>query len=85
LQTTIHYNIDASGRARTTFVEGMFKSEGEAKKAAKALLLDGTVTKGDSVQFNIYGGQDEWGNDEDVVVHAVGINGENILIGSTKN
>jgi len=85
LQTTIHYNIDASGNARTTTIEGTYKSEGEAKKAAETVLLDGVVKKKDFAEYDVYEGQDEWGYSKEVVVHAVGVGGENILIGVVKN
>jgi hypothetical protein len=85
LQTTINYNIDASGNARTTTVEGTFKSEVEAKKAAETVLLDGAVKKEDFAEYDVYHGQDEWGYGEEIIVHAVGVGGENILIGVVKN
>jgi hypothetical protein len=85
LQTTIHYNIDASGDARTTSIEGTFRAENEAKKAAEVILLDGTVTKGDFAVYEVFEGQEEWGHGEEVVVHAVGFSGENIVIGVAKN
>jgi hypothetical protein len=85
MQTTIHYNVDASGTARTTTIEGTYRSEGEAKKVAATVLLSDDVKKEDFAEYDVYEGQDEWGYGEEVVVHAVGVSGENILVGVVKN
>ena len=83
LQTTIFYNKDASGALRETNIEGTFKTYNEARVAAKSILLneeDG-LTKESWAEYDELPLEEntwEWG--DNVVVHAVGLNGENVIL-----
>ncbi len=85
LQTTIFYDKDRSGACRETNVEGSWKSYNKARIAAAKVLLDEDVAKSDFVKYDENKGQDDWEYGEDVVVHAVGANGENILVSMLKS
>jgi len=78
LQTTIHYDLDAAGAKRDTNIEGIHASRVEATKAAKKSLLEKDVTSKESfVEYDEFAGQEDWAFGENVVVHAVGGNGQN--------
>lgn len=81
LQTTIQYDIDASGAKRDTTIEGIFASRPAAIKAAKKTLLeDGVVTQKSYVEWDEYSGQGDWSWGENVYVHAVAENGQNFEV-----
>ncbi|KAK5190939.1 hypothetical protein LTR96_009299 [Exophiala xenobiotica] len=87
VQTNVEYSEDESGLARETNVEGSFKTYEEARKFASEVLLapeDG-VTKESFEQYDEAGpGDKDCGYGENVIVHAVGQNGENILVSVLK-
>ncbi|KAL6244448.1 hypothetical protein RBB50_008690 [Rhinocladiella similis] len=87
VQTNVEYSEDDSGQARDTNVEGSFKTYEEARKFASQVLLapeDG-VTKESFEQYDEAGpGEKDCGFGENVIVHAVGKNGENILVSVLK-
>jgi len=87
LQTTIFYDKDASGGLRETNIEGTFKTYDEARAAASTVLVneeDG-VTKESWAEYDeLPVGEKDWEYGENVVVHAVGSNGENILLSVVK-
>jgi hypothetical protein len=79
LQTIIHYDEDKSGGKRTTVVEGTHIKRSAARAHAIKLLLDASVSKKDFAEYDEYTADDSpFG--EDVIVHAVKSNGENILV-----
>jgi hypothetical protein len=84
VQTTIHYNLDRSGGKRETSIEGTFKDFEEAKEKALLVLLDEDVEKKDYVEWDEFTDQEDWAFGEDVVVHAVGVAGENYLVAVMK-
>jgi hypothetical protein len=83
LQTIIDYSKDRTGGIQTTEIEGVYLGRKEANHAAYNVLLDEAegVTK---ESFAEYERRDEWKDDwpygEDVMVHAVGKNGENFKV-----
>lgn len=87
VQTIVLYDEDDSGQARETIVEGSFKTYDEARKFASQVLLvpeDG-VTKESFEQYDeAVGTERDCGYGENVVVHAVGQNGENLLVSVLK-
>ncbi|KAJ9635078.1 hypothetical protein H2201_007678 [Coniosporium apollinis] len=80
LQTTIHYSKDRSGGDRETEIPGTFTTYDAAKDFAATCLLDEEVTKDDFEEFDEFEGQDDWPYGSDVVVHAVGVNGDNSIV-----
>lgn len=87
VQTNVLYTEDDTGEARETNVEGSFTSYEEARKYASQVLLapeDG-VTKESFEQYDEAGPDEkDCGYGENVVVHAVGANGENYLVSVLK-
>jgi hypothetical protein len=83
VQTTIFYDLDESGQRRDTMIEGSFESFQEARNLAKTTLLneeDG-ITKESYEEYDEAGDSEtDFGYGEDVIVHAVGGNGENFLV-----
>ncbi|KIW95317.1 uncharacterized protein Z519_03901 [Cladophialophora bantiana CBS 173.52] len=83
VQTIVLYDEDDSGEARETIVEGSFKKYEDARKYASTVLLapeDG-VTKESFAEYDEAGPTEkDCGYGENVLVHAVGGNGENLLI-----
>jgi hypothetical protein len=83
VQTTVLYNEDDSGVARETNVEGSFLSYEEARKLAGRTLLspeDG-ITKENFESYEEAGPKEnDCGYGDNVIVHAVGKNGENFLV-----
>lgn len=78
LQTTIHYDIDASGAKRETTIGGIYTSRPAAVKAAKKTLLEeDVVTQKSYAEWDEFSGQKDWSFGENVVVHAVAENGQN--------
>lgn len=87
VQTDVLYSEDDSGEARESNVEGSFTSYEAAREfAAKVLLApEDDVTKESFAQFDEAGpGEKDCGYGENVVVHAVGQNGENMLVSVLK-
>jgi len=83
VQTNVLYNEDDSGEARETNIEGSFLAYEQARKFAGEVLLDSECgVKKESFAEYCEAGPDETdcGYGENVVVHAVGQNGENILV-----
>jgi len=87
VETIVLYQEDDSGEARETHVEGTFEVYEEARKFASHVLLapeDG-VTKESFGQYDEAGPlEKDCGYGENVVVHAVGENGENLLVSVLK-
>jgi len=87
IQTNVLYSEDDSGEARETNVEGSFTSYEQARKFASQILLvpeDG-VTKDSFAEYDeAEPNEKDCGYGENVVVHAVGQNGENILVSVLK-
>ncbi|TKA69968.1 hypothetical protein B0A49_10865 [Cryomyces minteri] len=85
--TTVFYDRDASGSLRQTDVLGSYQSYDKARAAARTVLLseeDGQ-TKNDWAQYDeIPADAKDWDYGEDVIVHAVGIGGENVLLSVVK-
>lgn len=83
VQTSVLYSEDDSGEARDTNVEGSFLQYEEARKFAAQVLLNSEsgVTKSSFEQYDEAGpNETDCGYGENVIVHAVGQNGENILV-----
>jgi hypothetical protein len=87
VQTIVHYRADESGQTRDTTIQGSFENLEEARKVALSTLLWGK----DGISRNTYARYDEAGPDEldcgygeNVIVHAIGQNGENFLVSVLK-
>jgi len=83
LQTIVYYGRDESGETRETIIEGSFESYMEAWNFARSVLLckDDGLSKDNFAEYDEAGpGETDSGFGENVVVHAVGQNGENFLI-----
>jgi len=87
VETVVLYDEDDSGEARESNVEGTFETYEEARKFADQVLLapeDG-VTKESFAQYDEAGRTEkDCGYGENVVVHAVGGDGENFLVSVLK-
>ncbi|RJE17361.1 hypothetical protein PHISCL_10302 [Aspergillus sclerotialis] len=87
VQTIVLYDEDDSGEARETIVEAHLKKYEDARKFASTVLLapeDG-VTKESFAEYDEAGPTEkDCGYGENVVVHAVGGNGENLLVSVLK-
>lgn len=84
VQTIIHYSKDRCGADRETEIPGTFRTYDEAKNFAATCLLDEEVTKDDFEEYDEYDEQDDWPFGPDVVVHAVGKNGDNSVVSVIK-
>ena len=88
VQTNVFYADDESGEVRDTNIEGSFKTYEEARQCASRVLLseeDG-ITKESFAEYDEAGlNERDCGYGENVVVHAVGNNGENILVSVIKS
>lgn len=87
VQTVVLYDEDDSGEARETIVEGSFTTYEDARKFASEILLapEEGVTKESFEQYDEAGPKEkDCGYGENVVVHAVGKNGENMLVSVLK-
>ncbi|KIX02597.1 uncharacterized protein Z518_08538 [Rhinocladiella mackenziei CBS 650.93] len=87
VQTNVLYSEDDSGEARETNVEGSFTSYEQARQYASQVLLapEDDVTKESFAEYDeAEAGEKDCGYGENVVVHAVGQNGENILVSVLK-
>jgi len=83
LQTRIDYNSDRTGGNQRTDIEGVYLGREEAEKAAYNVLLDKDegVTKESFAEFDRLDEQaGDWPYGDDVLVHAVGRNGENFKV-----
>jgi len=83
LQTTIFYNQDSTGGIQSTEVEGTHTSAKAAVEAAKNALLDENTTKKSFAEYDEKDSsfeRGEWPYGDEVVVHAVGVTGENFKI-----
>ena len=88
VQTNVFYAEDESGEVRDTNIEGSFKTYEEARQCARTVLLseeDG-ITKESFAEYDEAGPKErDCGYGENVVVHVVGNNGENILVSVIKS
>jgi hypothetical protein len=81
LQTKIDYYNDRSGALQTTEVEGTYLLRKDAYNAAPTVLLDKDMTKKSFVEYDEQESyKEDWPYGENVVVHAVGRNGENFIV-----
>jgi hypothetical protein len=81
LQTDVDYNADRSGDARSTHVEGSFRTREEAREwALTALLAGGAFQTGDFAEYDVYDDGTESPFGADVLVHAANENGQNFLM-----
>jgi len=83
LQTTIYYDSDSSGEKRETNIEGSFLTYKEARAFASKVLLshaDGLTPRSWAVYEEAGKDDADWEYGENVVVRAVGDNGENIMV-----
>jgi hypothetical protein len=87
LQTTIFYDKDPSGTLRENNIVGTFKTYDEAREAARFMLIneeDG-ITKESWAEYDeLLPDEKTWEWGDDVIVHAVGYNGENVLVSIVK-
>jgi hypothetical protein len=87
IQTMIDYSEDESGGERESIVEGCFRTYKEARTFALevALAPDDGVTRESYEQYDeAKVDERDCGYGENVVVHAVGSNGQNILVSVLK-
>lgn len=87
LQTTIHYDEDASGSVRDTRIEATFRHYKNAVTAAKVILLnyeDGIRPESFAEYDVLPEGERDWEYGTNVIVHAVGLNGHNVLVSVVK-
>lgn len=87
VQTVVHYGCDSSGESRDTIVKGSFTEEARAREVAHELLvwIEEGINKDTYVQYEEAGeGEADCGYGENVVVHAVGSEGENYLVSVLK-
>lgn len=83
VQTNVLYSEDDTGESRETNVEGSFLKYEDARKFAGQVLLneENGVTRASFAQYEEAGPEEtDCGFGENVLVHAVGQNGENILV-----
>jgi len=83
VQTSVLYGEDDSGESRETNVEGSYLQYEEAREFASKILLnaDNGVTKESFAKYEEAGpNETDCGYGENVLVHAVGQNGENIIV-----
>ncbi|KAH7065642.1 hypothetical protein B0J12DRAFT_43276 [Macrophomina phaseolina] len=85
IQTTIDYAKDWSVGSRQTAIEGVFRTRDEAAARALTVLLgneegEREIKKSDFASYEENAGQDDWPFDSNIMVHAIGENGLNILV-----
>jgi hypothetical protein len=84
MQIMIDYNTDRTGGKQESVIEGVYTGREEAEKAAYEVLLDEAegVTRESFAEFDREDelGEGDWPFGEDVVVHAVGMSGENFKV-----
>ncbi|KAJ9664775.1 hypothetical protein H2198_000121 [Neophaeococcomyces mojaviensis] len=83
LQTHVSYKEDESGEVRDTDVKATFATYNEARSYASRVLLspEKDVTRDSFAEYDEAGpGERDCGYGENVIVHAVGDNGQNYLI-----
>ncbi|KFY96036.1 hypothetical protein V500_02598 [Pseudogymnoascus sp. VKM F-4518 (FW-2643)] len=87
VQTNIDYANGDEGQRRDINIEGIFTTNDKAQAFAQSVLLseeDG-ITKESFAEYNeASDNEGDCGFEENVVIHAVGINGENYLISVIK-
>jgi len=87
VQTNIEYADGDEGQRRDINIEGTFMTYNEAQSFARTVLLseeDG-ITKESFAEYDEAGNNErDCGYGENVLIHAVGINGENYLISVIK-
>lgn len=87
VQTNVEYADGDEGQRRDINVEGIFMRYDEAQSFARSVLLseeDG-ITKESFAEYDEAGDNErDCGFGENVVIHAVGINGENYLVSVIK-
>ncbi|KAF2404065.1 hypothetical protein EJ06DRAFT_553008 [Trichodelitschia bisporula] len=76
----IDYDADRSGDRRETQVQGAYKTQEAANAAAKQILLGDALTPADWEEYDEFQEGEEWDWGDEVIVHAVGTGGENILV-----
>ncbi len=87
IQTVVHYGADESGQTRDTTIQGSFKNFDEARKVALSTLLwgDDGISRNTYAQYDEAGsGELDCGYGENVMVHAIGRNGENFVVSVLK-
>lgn len=88
LQTTIFYEKDAGGLGRESNVVEACDTEQQARMMAQRLLTPGGKADAQSGDWELYetlpASENDWEHGENVVVHAVGKGGENILMSVLK-
>jgi len=87
LQTTVDYEKDASGGARKTSIEATFREYKAAVAAAREILLnpDDGITAESFAEYDVIPeGEKDWEYGTNVIVHAVGSNGHNVLVSVVK-
>jgi hypothetical protein len=87
VQTVVHYGRDSSGESRDTSVKGSFTEEARAREVAHEILvwIEEGIDKNTYSQYEEAGeGEADCGYGENVVVHAVGSEGENYLVSVLK-
>jgi len=87
VQTTASYYDDEGKSSRVHNIEGVFDSYKEARKLALDALLDEAdgMTKESYAQYDeAVANETDCGYGENVLVHAVGQNGENLLVSVVK-
>jgi len=87
VETIVLYDEDDSGEARETNVEGSFRTYEDARRFASEVLLapENGVTKDSFAQYDEAGPTEkDCGYGDNVLVHAIGSNGENLLVSVLK-
>ncbi|KAH7009177.1 hypothetical protein B0J12DRAFT_752178 [Macrophomina phaseolina] len=91
VQTTIDYAKDWSVGSRQTTIQGVFRTRDETAARALTVLLgqggerEREIKKSDFASYEENAGQDDWPFDSNVMVHAIGENGLNILVAVVKS
>jgi hypothetical protein len=83
LQTNIDYSKDRTGGSQASLIEGVYLRREEAEQAAYNVLLDESegLTRESYDEFDRLDEQTgDWPYGDDVMVHAVGKNGENFKV-----
>ena len=87
VQTVVHFREDESGQTRDTRIMGSYPRYDEARKVAHSVLLwwEKDIDTNTYAEYEEAGpGELDCGYGENVVVHAVGQNGENFLVSVLK-
>jgi hypothetical protein len=87
VQTIIFYDLDASGDKRETSVQGVFDTYAAARRAAETFLIDEEegLSKREWPQYDeLKAGEVEGEYGPNVIVHAIGFNGQNVMLSVLK-